>query len=213
MASFLGINWPEQFVLFVVVTVIATYVGRRFLRPSPKGGHDINDLAPRLLGKEGEAVGGFSAGLGRVFVDGKEWAAELDGGGDLGAKSKVEVVAILGGARLKVRPACASLPRGGRCRRRRRMRGRRAHRACLPAIKPPASRDSSSGAITRHLLPRGEKDTHFMNFTSTRWPIRNGAPLALTTTSTTRSSVRWEGSSDCSLRSPNTGAMRSTAPG
>jgi hypothetical protein len=33
----------------------------------------------------------------------------------------------------------------------------------------------------------------FMNFTSTRWPIRKGAPSALTTTSTTRSSVRSAG--------------------
>jgi membrane protein implicated in regulation of membrane protease activity len=105
VASFLGINWPEQFVFFVVVTVIATYVGRRFLRPAAQTGHDINDLAPRLLGKEGETVSAFKAGLGRVFVDGKEWAAELDGGGDLGAKSKVEVLEILGGARLKVRAA------------------------------------------------------------------------------------------------------------
>jgi hypothetical protein len=40
-----------------------------------------------------------------VFVDGKEWAAELDGGGDLAAKSKVTVLEILGGARLKVAAA------------------------------------------------------------------------------------------------------------
>ncbi|HEX3916341.1 MAG TPA: NfeD family protein [Caulobacteraceae bacterium] len=105
VVSFLGINWPEQFVLFVVVTVIATYVGRRFLRPAAQTGRDINDPAPRLLGKEGETVSAFKAGLGRVFVDGKEWAAELDTGGDLGAKSKVQVLEILGGARLKVRAA------------------------------------------------------------------------------------------------------------
>jgi membrane protein implicated in regulation of membrane protease activity len=40
-----------------------------------------------------------------VFVDGKEWAAELDGDGDLAAKAKVVVTEILGGARLKVRAA------------------------------------------------------------------------------------------------------------
>jgi membrane protein implicated in regulation of membrane protease activity len=97
-----GLIWPEEIVLFVVTAVVFTYLGRRFLRPAAKGDSDINDLAPRLIGREGEAVAAFKAGLGRVFVDGKEWAAELDGGGDLAAKSKVKVLEILGGARLKV---------------------------------------------------------------------------------------------------------------
>ena len=97
-----GLIWPEEIVLFVVTAVVFTYLGRRFLRPAPKGERDINALAPRLIGREGETCGAFEAGLGRVFVDGKEWAAELDGGGDLAAKSKVKVLEILGGARLKV---------------------------------------------------------------------------------------------------------------
>jgi len=102
VTQFAGLIWPEQIVLFVVTAVVFTYVGRRFLRPAPKGERDINALAPRLIGREGETCGAFKAGLGRVFVDGKEWAAELDGGGDLAAKSKVKVLEILGGARLKV---------------------------------------------------------------------------------------------------------------
>ena len=52
----------------------------------------------------------------------------------------------------------------------------------------------------------------FMNFTSTRWPIRSGASPALTTTSTTRSSERCHGSSEASLRAPKTAARRRTAP-
>ena len=64
---------------------------------------DINDPSRRLVGQEGEATDAFKAGLGRVFVDGKEWAAELEGGGELAAKTKVEVTQILGGARLKVK--------------------------------------------------------------------------------------------------------------
>jgi membrane protein implicated in regulation of membrane protease activity len=55
------------------------------------------------VGKEGETAEPFKAGLGRVFIDGKEWAAELEGGGELAARVKVEVTAILGGARLKVK--------------------------------------------------------------------------------------------------------------
>jgi membrane protein implicated in regulation of membrane protease activity len=95
---------PGNIVLFVVVSIVATFLGRRYLRPAGAGGGaDINDPNPRLVGQQGETVAGFKAGLGRVFVDGKEWAAELDGGGDLAAKAKVEVIAILGGARLRVK--------------------------------------------------------------------------------------------------------------
>ncbi|MEJ0067359.1 MAG: NfeD family protein [Caulobacteraceae bacterium] len=100
-----GLIWPEEIVLFVVTAIVFTYIGRRFLRPAPKGERDINALAPRLIGREGEAAAAFKAGLGRVFVDGKEWAAELDSGGDLAPKSKVKVLEILGGARLKVTAA------------------------------------------------------------------------------------------------------------
>lgn len=94
---------PYQIVLFVVVAIAATYLGRRLLPPAGRKGGDINDPTPRLVGQEGEACGAFKAGLGRVFVDGKEWAAELEGGGELAAKSKVEVTQILSGARLKVK--------------------------------------------------------------------------------------------------------------
>jgi len=105
LAFFAPIGWPLELILFVATAIVSTYVGRRFLRPTPRVKGDINELAPRLLGKEAETAIPFKAGLGRVFVDGKEWAAELDGGGDLAAKSKVEVVEILGGARLRVKAA------------------------------------------------------------------------------------------------------------
>jgi membrane protein implicated in regulation of membrane protease activity len=102
-SQLVDLGWAKEIVLFVVAAVVFTYLGRRFLRPAPKGDGDVNDPAPRLVGREGETVSAFKAGLGRVFVDGKEWAAELDGGGDLAPKSKVQVLEILGGARLKVR--------------------------------------------------------------------------------------------------------------
>jgi len=102
-SRFVALGTPGELVLFVVVAVVATFIGRRFLRPAPKAEPDINDPARRLIGQQAESTGAFKAGLGRVFIDGKEWAAELDGGGDLAARSKVEVVEILGGARLKVR--------------------------------------------------------------------------------------------------------------
>jgi membrane protein implicated in regulation of membrane protease activity len=101
----MDLGWAKEIVLFVVVAIVATYLGRRFMPPIPKNAVDINDPNPRLIGKEGETVAGFTRGQGRVFVDGKEWAAELDGDGDLAAKAKVVVTEILGGARLKVRAA------------------------------------------------------------------------------------------------------------
>jgi membrane protein implicated in regulation of membrane protease activity len=94
-----------QAAIFAVLTAATTYVGRRFLGPRPGRGHDLNDPLPRLIGREGKAATTFEGGLGRVFVDGKEWSAELDGDGALPAGRRVEVVALVGGARLKVRPA------------------------------------------------------------------------------------------------------------
>jgi membrane protein implicated in regulation of membrane protease activity len=91
--------------IFAALTVISTYVGRRFLGGGVRHGHDVNDPATRLIGREGKAATAFEGGQGRVFVDGKEWSAELDGETPLQAGGRVEVVALVGGARLKVRAA------------------------------------------------------------------------------------------------------------
>ena len=63
---------------------------------------DINDNVARLVGHEGAAVTAFARGAGRVFIDGKEWAAELDDGEALEAGASVKVVGVEG-ARLRVR--------------------------------------------------------------------------------------------------------------
>src|SRR5579871_4719284 len=48
---------PGDVVLFVVIALVATYLGRRYLPPAGRGkGGDINDPAPRLVGQRGEAV-------------------------------------------------------------------------------------------------------------------------------------------------------------
>jgi len=90
-------------VLFATATVISTLAGRRWLRGVHHDGPNINDPKARLIGHRGEASHTFDAGLGRVFVDGKEWSAELADADALAAGAKVEVIAVLGGARLKVR--------------------------------------------------------------------------------------------------------------
>jgi membrane protein implicated in regulation of membrane protease activity len=103
---FAPIAWPWQLILFAAATVISTYIGRRLMpRTTPPSGMDINDPLSRLVGRHGAAAAPFKDGAGRVFVDGKEWSAELDGGGEVEKGQKLEVTAIVGGARLKVKPA------------------------------------------------------------------------------------------------------------
>ncbi|MGI8839230.1 MAG: NfeD family protein [Caulobacteraceae bacterium] len=100
---FIGVGVGGGIALFAVATLILTYIGRRLLRRTAPGGADINDARARLIGHRGSASGAFESGLGRVFVDGKEWSAELAGGGPLGAGASIEVTAVLSGARLRVR--------------------------------------------------------------------------------------------------------------
>jgi len=103
----LGADLPlaAQAGIFALLTAATTFAGRRWLGPRSHGGHDPNDPLTRLVGRHGEAASSFEGGRGRVFVDGKEWAAELVGDGSLAPGGRVEVVALVGGARLKVRPA------------------------------------------------------------------------------------------------------------
>lgn len=103
----LGPDLPlaAQAAIFAVLTVASTYAGRRWMGRPAHRGQDPNDPMSRLIGLRGEAACDFHGGRGRVFVDGKEWAAELVGDGPLGPGGRVEVVALVGGARLKVRPA------------------------------------------------------------------------------------------------------------
>lgn len=89
--------------LFAVLTIASTYLARRFLRPvleptSP----DLNDPLQRLVGQHGQAMSAFEQGRGRVFVDGKDWAAESDEPAPL--LEQTVVVTSVDGAVLKVRP-------------------------------------------------------------------------------------------------------------
>ena len=94
---------PVAVALFGVLTIVTTYVGRRFIRGAPAGPNDVNNPLTRLVGHRGEAATAFDGEDGRVFVDGKEWSAVLDGPGPLPEGAKVEVIEVLGGARLRVR--------------------------------------------------------------------------------------------------------------
>lgn len=97
------LNTAEAIALFGVLTIITTYVGRRYLVGHRTDAPNLNNPLQRLVGHRGEAVAPFDGEDGRVFVDGKEWSAELDAADALAAGAKVEVIAVLGGARLRVR--------------------------------------------------------------------------------------------------------------
>ena len=95
---------PIEVGLFAVLTIATTYLARRYLRPALDGPQqpDLNDPTLRLIGRDCEVIGPFENGRGRVFADGKEWAAVIQEGQPPAAGQRVMVVAI-DGAVLTVR--------------------------------------------------------------------------------------------------------------
>ena len=100
----LGFGLPIELLAFAILTIATTLFARRYLpHPFRPKGPDINDPLGRIVGHEGQTASAFSRGRGRVFVDGKEWAAELEDGEELPLGAEVKVTGIIGGARLKVK--------------------------------------------------------------------------------------------------------------
>ena len=60
--------------------------------------------AAALVGQTARTLTEFSDGLGRVWIAGAEWGAELTAGEALGPDAPVEVIGVSGGVRLRVRP-------------------------------------------------------------------------------------------------------------
>jgi membrane protein implicated in regulation of membrane protease activity len=56
-----------------------------------------------LVGRIARTTGEFVNGVGRVFIDGAEWAADLEGGESLPGGASVRVVRVVGGVKLQVR--------------------------------------------------------------------------------------------------------------
>ncbi len=61
------------------------------------------DRTGRLVGRIGRTTGEFANGVGRVWIDGSEWGAELDGEDMLPPDAPVRVMGVTGGVRLQVR--------------------------------------------------------------------------------------------------------------
>jgi len=89
--------------LFAVLTIASTLLARRYLPRNASGdGPDINDNVGRLVGHFGMAVSAFENGRGRVFIDGKEWAAVADADAAPALDQQVKVISADGGI-LKVK--------------------------------------------------------------------------------------------------------------
>jgi inner membrane protein len=106
LVTFAGLSLSQAAVVFALLTISLALLSRRYLPKSllRHPAHDINDNVARLVGHHGRAVSTFQGRNGRVFIDGKEWAAELDEGEALEAGSRVEVTGVAG-AHLRVRGA------------------------------------------------------------------------------------------------------------
>ena len=66
------------------------------------------DRTGRLIGRIGRTTGEFANGVGRVWIDGSEWGAELDGEEILPPETPVRVMGVTGGVRLQVRGLMAN---------------------------------------------------------------------------------------------------------
>ena len=71
---------------------------------APDAGRCLGFNRDASVGHQGSAVKAFAGRAGRVSIDGKEWAAELDDGEALEAGASIEVTGVEG-SRLKVRRA------------------------------------------------------------------------------------------------------------
>ncbi len=93
-----------QAILFAATAIVLTVIGRRYLKnlPGLRPHHDMNDQRAALIGAFGEVTSSEANGKCRVMVGGKEWAAESEGVAPASG-AKVEVLAVIGGARLSVR--------------------------------------------------------------------------------------------------------------
>ena len=123
------LGWPVELALFAVFAMggvlisIAPWKGR----PSAATPHDDGERQKpsklvrrkaaaepeipaadenrtgRLVGRIGRTTSEFANGVGRVWIDGAEWGAELDGQETLPADAPVRVMGVTGGVRLHVR--------------------------------------------------------------------------------------------------------------
>lgn len=92
-----GGNAAIHLAVWAVLTIVTTVTARRYLPKNVSGdGPDINDNVGRLIGRQGTVTESFHNGQGRVFVDGKEWAAVAEDNSAHRSEEKVTIVSAAG---------------------------------------------------------------------------------------------------------------------
>jgi hypothetical protein len=98
-----GLGWQIDFVIFAVLGVIATIIGRRFYKPSrvPSSDPTLNQRGAQYVGQVFVLETALENGHGRIRIGDGSWLVE---GPDLPAGARVRVTGT-NGAKLKVEKA------------------------------------------------------------------------------------------------------------
>ena len=93
VALFVGVPLAAQFLMFAVLALLATYVGRRWYLANPVTSSDplLNDRAARLVGEVVTVAVAIAGGEGRVRVGDGEWPAR---GADAPVGARVRIAAV-----------------------------------------------------------------------------------------------------------------------
>ena len=88
--------------IFGVFSLIAVFLGRRYVKPLMEKNNGLNDGNSKYAGKTVKAESGFENGMGRVFMGDTVWEAQCDSpvkGGDslkvVSVKDSVLIVTLL----------------------------------------------------------------------------------------------------------------------
>jgi len=107
MALFLALTTTAFILPKWMTTPHSAKVPSLDLRQRTKAGkpHEMGtvDRTSRLVGRIGRTTSEFANGVGRVWIEGAEWAAELESGEDgVPPEAPVRVTRVVGGVRLQV---------------------------------------------------------------------------------------------------------------
>ncbi len=121
------VELPFEIVIFAVLTIFFLLLPRKLNAPrtayiADDDAHEVleakkprrgkarderpvgaMDRTGRLVGRIGKTTGEFANGVGRVWIEGAEWGADLESGDYLHADTPVRVTRVSGGVRLQVR--------------------------------------------------------------------------------------------------------------
>ncbi|GAA5215617.1 NfeD family protein [Corallincola platygyrae] len=86
--------WQEQFILFAVLSIIITLVGRRFYNPVKIDSDqpNLNIVSSRYIGHIYPLAEDSHGSRGRVKIGDSLWLADIEGGKPLRAGTPVQVV-------------------------------------------------------------------------------------------------------------------------